>query len=144
MITHFFDLEEIVCPDVFNKYGQTAWQFFDPRLFAVMEAIRVKLDKPIYVNDWGIGGASRESGLRCIQCNIVKKALKDKVLYMSAHMEGQALDFSVEGMTAVSVRAWIVKNIDILPYSIRLESDVNWVHLDVRKVDERKIVFFKG
>jgi hypothetical protein len=59
-------------------------------------------------------------------------------------MEGQAVDFDVEGMRAAKVRLWLVENEKILPYSIRLENNVEWTHLDVRQVDGRKIVFFNS
>jgi hypothetical protein len=48
------------------------------------------------------------------------------------------------GMRAAEVRLWLVENEKKLPYSIRLENNVEWIHLDVRQVDGRKIVFFNG
>jgi hypothetical protein len=138
-----FSLEELACPHIYDKYGELAWGFFDPRLLIILDVIRDALNKPIYINDWQIHGSSSQSGFRCIQCGIVKKAIADKVLYVSAHMEGQAVDCHVQGMTAEEVRQWLVQNESILPYPIRLESDVNWVHCDVRGGDN-KITFFKG
>jgi hypothetical protein len=101
-------------------------------LFAVILWLRERLNKPIYVNDWGIGGGNKQSGFRCIQCEIVVKAIKDKTLYVSAHMTGQGLDFDVQGLMAQEVRDYIVKNKNLLPYPVRLEDAVSWVHLDVR------------
>jgi hypothetical protein len=90
----YFDLEELVCPHVFNKYGAQAWSFLDPRLLQTLDVIREALDKPIHINTWHSGGVSTQSGFRCIQCDIVKKAIKDNILYVSAHMEGQAVDWN--------------------------------------------------
>jgi hypothetical protein len=143
MEVKYFVLSELVCPQVFKKYGDTAWQFLDPRLLITLDKIRETLNKPIYINNWDIKGAYDERGLRCIQCDIVKSAIAKNQLYLSAHMEGQAADFDVLGMTANEVRQWIKSNEEILPYPIRLETDINWVHLDVRDAGV-KIFEFKG
>jgi hypothetical protein len=130
---HFF-LEELVCPDVYKKWGYIAWSFFDDRLLTTIETIRNKLGKPIYVNNWDSGGDFDERGLRCNFCNLVKTKTAAGILYLSPHIRGCAVDFDVEGMTAEEVRQWLVKNKIILPYAIRLENNVNWVHLDVAPV----------
>ena len=81
---------------------------------------------------------------------------------MSAHNQGEAVDFSVKGMTANEVRLWIVENQILLPYPVRLEvgfdpkgkneaqirqaigkDTMNWVHLDLRG-EGQKITYFKG
>jgi len=139
----YFDLEELVCPHVFNKYGAMAWQFLDPRLLKTLDIIRTRIGKPMFINSWKEGGKFDERGFRCIQCDIVKKAIAEDKLYVSAHMLGQAVDFDVLGLISEEVRQWIVKNQGILPYAIRLESAVSWVHLDVRESNEKKVTFFK-
>ena len=64
---------------------------------------------------------------------------------MSAHSQGTAVDFDVKGMTALDVRNWIKVNQVLLPYPIRLEQDVAWVHLDMRNDGKKgKVVYFKG
>jgi hypothetical protein len=139
----YFDLQELVCPDVFHKYGQVSWTWFDAKLFAVILSIRQRLNKPIYVNNWQINGNQSQSGFRCIQCEIVKQAIAENRLYVSAHMTGQALDFSVEGLIAQEVRDYIIKNKNIWPYPIRLEDKVSWVHLDARNDgSENKVILF--
>lgn len=142
-MTDYFDLQELVCPEVFHKYGQVAWTFFDAKLFAVILSLRQRLNKPIYVNNWQINGSHTQSGFRCIQCEIVKQAIAENRLYVSAHMTGQALDFSVEGLIAQEVRDYIIKNKNIWPYPIRLEDKVSWVHLDTRNDgSENKVILF--
>jgi hypothetical protein len=139
----YFDLNELVCEDVFHTFGEQAWSFLDPRLLRTIDNIRQRIGKPIFINSWDSGGDQRESGLRCIKCLIVQQKITAGQLYMSAHMEGQAVDFSVQGLLAEEVRQWIVKNQTILPYPIRLENGVNWVHLDVRDNSiGNKITFF--
>lgn len=63
-------------------------------------------------------------------------------LYVSPHMLAAGFDFDVEGMTAKEVRDWLDSNKNELPYPIRLEQDVNWVHLDVLTNSENKIIYF--
>jgi hypothetical protein len=63
-------------------------------------------------------------------------------LYLSAHIFGKAVDFDVEGMSAVDVRKWIIENAEKFPCKIRLERNlngkpINWVHLDTMS-DESK------
>jgi len=141
-ITIFFDLEELVCKHVLNKYGQTAWSFFDERLLETMYWVRVKLNKPMYGNNYQIGGVHDERGLRCNICDLVKEKSLHNIVYQSAHVRAQAFDFDVQGMVAEEVRQWLVKNAGRLPYPIRLESGVSWVHLDVANNTNQKVVLF--
>jgi hypothetical protein len=126
-----FDLKELVCPDIYAKFGQIAWQFFDDKMLMTLDLIRDQLG-PIYVNNWDINGEFDERGFRCIQCSLVKKAIKDKRLYVSPHMTGQGVDFDVKGMTAAQVRIWILSNEIKIGFPIRLEKNTAWVHLDTR------------
>lgn len=137
----YFTIEELVCKDVFTKFGKTAWQFFDPRLLITMDWLRQKLNKPIYVNSWDSGGTFDERGLRCIQCPLVKEAIVNKTLYVSPHMLGQGIDFDVQGMEAEEVRQWLKSNAQSLPFSIRLEDGVHWVHLDIRETNQKVYIF---
>lgn len=139
----YFDLQELVCKHVYEKFGESAWTFFDERLLDTLYVIRTKLNKPIYVNNWQIGGNLSQRGLRCNCCILVKEKTALEKVYMSTHMQGNGIDFDVKGMTAQKVREWIVKNQILLPYSVRLEADVNWVHLDLRTDGKQgKVTFF--
>ena len=136
-----FDLKELVCPDIYNKFGDVAWQFFDDKMLMTLDLLRDQLG-PIYVNNWDSGGQFDERGFRCIQCSLVKKAIKEKRLYVSPHMTGQGVDFDVEGMTASQTRIWILSNQIKLGFPIRLEKNVTWVHLDTRQGDQGKVTLF--
>ena len=141
LIADNFVIEELVCKDVYDKFKDKAWQLFDPRLIITLDWLRERLNKPIYVNNWDSGGKFDERGLRCIQCPLVKKAIAENRLYMSAHMLGQAVDMDIEGLVAEEVRQWLVKNKNTLPYPIRLEADVSWVHLDVQDTGQKVYLF---
>jgi len=141
-IPKHFSIDELACPHIYDKFGAVAWQFFDQRILITLDILRDKFNKPIYINDWQVHGRFDERGFRCIQCSLVKKAIKEKRLYVSPHMTGQAADFDVRGLSAEEVRQWIIKNQNLLPYPIRLENGVSWVHLDTRDADKGKVYLF--
>lgn len=141
LIAEHFDIKELVCKDVFDKFGERAWAFFDPRLIVTLDWIRTKLNKPVFVNNWDSGGKYDERGLRCIFCSLVENAILKNRLYMSPHMLGQAADFDVQGMTAEETRQWLIKNQGLLPHPIRLERGTSWVHLDVQDAGQKVYLF---
>ena len=143
-IKTYFDIRELVCPHIYDKFREYAWQFFDPRLLDTLLVIREAINLPIYVNNYDSGGSFDERGIRCNCCAIPKEKTRLEKLYMSAHCQGMAVDFDVKGMTAQEVRDWLKANQILLPYPIRCELDVNWVHIDVRSDGYRQITWFKG
>ena len=142
-LPRYFTLDELVCEDVYNSYGKIAWQFFDFRLLIMLDTIRDRIGKPIYINDWQIHGHYSQRGLRCQRCDIVKAKPKADEMYMSAHCLGKAADFNVQGLLAEEVRLWIVAKANWWPYHIRLEKGVNWIHLDVFDGSEQKVYLFE-
>lgn len=162
LIKEYFDLEELICPHVSASFGERAWPFLDNRLLETIYIIRKGIDAPMYVNNWSYGGNFSQRGLRCNICDLVKAKTEADKVYMTAHGQGEAVDFHVKGMTANEVRLWIIKNQVLLPYPIRLEvgfnprglteaqirqkiatDTMNWVHLDLRG-EGQKITYFKG
>jgi len=141
IIPVYFDLKELVCKEVFSKFGVIAWQFFDPRLMQTIEWIRERMGRPIFVNNWDSGGDKDERGFRCIQCSLLKDAIAQNRLYVSPHSLGQAIDCDIEGMVAEEVRQWLIKNKGQLPHPIRLENNVSWVHIDVQDTGQKVYLF---
>ena len=139
----YFELDELVCPHVFNKYHLVAWQFFDPRLLITIERLRQLINKPVFVNNWKDGGQFSQRGFRCIQCDLVKSAITEERLYVSPHMIGKGIDCDIEGLVAEEVRQWIFKKQGLFPYPLRLESNVSWVHLDVMDTGNKVYLFNK-
>lgn len=45
-------------------------------------------------------------------------------------MLGRAGDFTIQGMTAQEARSLIRNNSHLLPYPIRMEGGVSWLHFD--------------
>lgn len=133
----YFTLKELVCPHVAKKYGDFAWNFLRTELLETLLVIRRDiLQAPMTVN----AGKFDERGLRCNRCDIVKSKTNP---YLSAHVLGAGIDFDAKGYTADKARSIIVQHADLLPYGIRLEAGVNWVHVDVYNDTETKVKTFK-
>lgn len=145
-VQKYFGIKELVCPHVYDKHREYAWNFFDPRLLDTLLVIREKINLPIVVNNWAQGGNLTQRGLRCNICPLVKEKTSLEKLYMSAHNQGMAIDFNVNGMSVEEVHQWLKKNQIWLPHPIRLEDidGVNRVHIDVRSEGFRTITMFKG
>ena len=70
---------------------------------------------------------------------------KDEV-YLSSHVLGKAGDFTVQGMTAQEARSRIRNSANLLPYPLRMEAGVSWLHFDVlpQYGINAKVYEFKG
>ena len=146
-IQDFFSIKELVCPHVYDKFGLYAWNFFDPRLLETLLVVREKIGKPIVVNNWAKGGQHTQRGLRCNLDPIPKENTRLEKLYMSAHLQGMAVDFNIVGMSVAETHEWLKKNQIFLPYAVRIESIESaptWIHLDCRSDGMHAITYFKA
>ena len=142
-ITDYFCIEELVDKTVFDKYGQSAWKFIDETIIETLIIIREGIGFPMTINNWKWGGSFSQRGLRTNMSSLVKNKTS---LYLSAHIFGKAVDFDVQGMTAVEVREWIVANADLFPHKVRLERNmngkpINWVHCDCLSDDSKPKIY---
>lgn len=145
-VKKYFKLEELVSEAVYKKYGETAWFIFQTELLVSILLIRVGIGMPITVNNWHSGGRFDERGYRENLSDIVTAKTNKGQIYISGHVLGTAIDFTVKGMTATEVREWIVDNQDMFPCKIRLERCVNgkeisWVHLDTKHYDNNPKIY---
>ena len=128
-IKPFFSIDELVCDHVLAKWGEQSWQFLDTAFLETLLVIRRDIiARPMWCNS----KFRHQRGLRCNLCDLVKTK---KVPYLSAHTLGKAGDFDISGMTAEQARQKIKANAYLLPYPIRIEKDVTWLHFDVRPMD---------
>lgn len=123
-LRQFFQVRELVCDHTFSQWGERSWQFLDTEYLHNLLVIRRDiLQMPMVCNyEW-----MTQRGLRCNRCQLVKE--KSKV-YLSAHVLGRAGDFSVQGMTAQEARSRIRNMAGLLPYPLRMEGGVSWLHID--------------
>lgn len=124
-IGRFFTIEELVCDHTLAKWGEKSWQFLDTSFLHNLLVIRRDiLQLPMICNHEG----AHQRGLRCNRCELVK----DKpFVYLSSHVLGKAGDFTVQGITAQEARSRIRNNAHLLPYPLRMEGGVSWLHIDV-------------
>ena len=145
-IKHYFKIEELVCPHVYNRFGEAAWDFLDRDLLDVLLFIREHLNRPIYINNYKWGGDKSQRGLRCNCDPLVKEKTSLEKPYLSAHIFGKGVDFHVQGMSAEEVRKWIADYQVYLPCKCRIEESVGWCHIDTLSygMSANKITYFKG
>lgn len=145
LVKQYFGIKELVCPHVYEKFGESAWQFLDARLLHTLYVIREIVGRPVIVNNWAKGGSYSQRGLRCNVCPLVKEKTSLEKVYLSAHVQGIAVDFHVPGMTTAEVRRLIIDNQRLLPYPIRIERDTDgWIHIDLRNDNLQMITYFNG
>lgn len=120
----FFQVRELVCSHVFSKWGERSWQFLSTDYLHNLLVIRRDiLQMPMVCNHDG----AEQRGLRCNMCRMVKEK---KAAYLSSHILGRAGDFSVQGLTAQEARSRIRAMQNLLPYPLRMEGGVSWLHID--------------
>ena len=123
-LKQYFNVKELVCPHTYQMYGENAWQFLSTCYLETLLVIREQiLAAPMYCNTSNLN----QRGLRCNLCPIVSNK---QSLYLSAHILGKAGDFTVRGLTAEEARNKIIQNAHLLPYPIRMEKNVTWLHID--------------
>ena len=135
-----FKISELVCADVYNRFGEGAWRFLDDRILQVLYILRFEIfDAPITINN---GKNYTQRGLRCNRCQLVRSK---STPYLSAHVLGKAFDMDVKGYTADEARQKIKANLAKFPFPIRMESGVSWLHIDVIDMGSgAKLTMFKG
>ncbi len=128
----YFKIQELVCKHTYDKFGEKSWQFFDKEFLETLLVLRKDIFKaPMTINSWKWGGQFTQRGFRCNICQLTKdKTLANKI-YLTAHANGAAADSDVKGLTAEQARQKIKDNQDKLPYKIRVEKGVSWLHTDI-------------
>ena len=143
-LKEYFIIEELVCPHAL-KFGDNAWQFIDTEILHTLLILRRDILKvPLVCNDYKWKGKNSQRGLRCNVCQLVKDKSAKGISYLSAHVNGAAFDLVSKYMTAETMRKLIKEHKDLLPYNIRIEADVSWLHIDCYDDGSgRKVVEFR-
>ena len=137
MIKKYFDKQELLSKHVYNSGG--GYELLHHDLQNLVVWIRETLNRPMFANNWAIGGQSSQRGYRTNDDPVCKA---QKFVPGSAHFMGKALDFDVKGMTAEQVRKWLFDNQEEAPVRFRVEKGVNWVHVDVMPHKASDKVYF--
>ena len=126
-LSKYFNVVELVCDHTYKKWRERSWQFLaTDYLHNLLVVRRDILGVPMTCNS----GSAHQRGLRCNCCKMVADKTMSGIPYLSAHVLGKAGDFTVKGMTAEQARQKIIAEQDKLPYPLRLEADVSWLHMD--------------
>jgi hypothetical protein len=134
----YFRIDELVCEHTLERFGVGAWKFLNAQALETLLVLRTKILKvPFIINT----KAAHQRGLRCNLCPLVKDK---KTQYLSGHVLGCAFDVLSKEMTAAQMRTLIVQNKDLLPYPIRMEAGVTWLHFDLLTDSDDKITFFEA
>lgn len=127
-----FDLEELVPPETYQKYGSSSIWFIDKKIIEVLEIMRKDLG-PIYVNTWSLpnpkllGQIFNYSGYRPPECKEGASA--------SQHRFGRAADIKSLSHSSDEIRGYIKGKFKVLNASglTTIEKDTQgWVHFDCR------------
>lgn len=131
----FFKLYELLPPSVYKNENE-GWELLDERLLRTIDTIREIMGVPLVANTWKQGGTFSQRGFR--EQNSKTGALR------SQHKLGRALDMVSNKLSAEEMREIIKKNAARLPYNIRIENGVSWLHVDVKEGNSQKIYFFNA
>ena len=123
-------LDEYIPKDIYLKYVNKPWiliGLIDERVVRADQMLRDHFGI-VTINSWWDGGVRNWSGLR--NTNSPEFAPE------SQHTFGRASDKIFASVTAEEVRTYIKSNFITLGITC-IEANVNWVHSDVRNVQDR-------
>lgn len=122
-----FELQEYVPGSLYNKMGDSCIWFLDQRLISLVQFIRDDIGKPIYINNWQIGGVMNDCGFRLPDSRTGTA--------LSQHKFGRAADLHIDGVNYDDLRKYIqeewrkYKNAGLTT----IEADTStWLHVDIR------------
>lgn len=131
-----FTIEEFVPPIMFDRFGQEAWRYVDPRLVENFNSLRSQIEQSIVINNWHAGGERSASGIRL-------PGMSHYSMW-SAHSFGMAGD-GISSMPAEEIRQGIISGAILLPHPVRLEAGVSWLHMDVMNIDpDNRVITFSA
>lgn len=137
-LKQYFNIKELVCPHVYEKFGERAWIFLDTMALRLLLVLRRDILKiPLVCNT----STSHQRGLRCNRCKLVQSKTTP---YLSAHVTGKGFDLT-SSLSAEEMRLKIAEKVDLLPCKVRIEQDVTWLHIDTYdELQPYKIKYFKA
>lgn len=136
----YFQLKELISPDVYNKYKDFAWYFFDVDTLIDLDTIREKHGMPIYINNWFNGGNLRNCGFR-------SNLYENSKLYCSPHLFGRAFDLHSANNRKLYADVVELHKAGKLKAIKRIESPkttkYGWIHIDSLNTNTKELVIFE-
>lgn len=121
-----FDIRELVSPAIYEARGERAWELLDCDALVMLQQLRDTFG-PCTVNNWHLGGAFKESGLR--------EAGTSTGAAYSQHKFGRAFDCKFRDCSPQMVAEYIVKHPGAFPLLTTIEDTAftpTWFHFDTR------------
>ena len=130
----FFQIRELVPPDIFDKRGDRAWELLDERLLFTLDGLRGRYGR-MTVNNWHWGGDRMWSGIRTPGSPFYNESSQHSL------SRGRAADIIFSEISAEDVRADILAHQNEPPFDLimAMETGVPWLHIDVRNCDRIKL-----
>lgn len=137
----YFGIKELVSKQVYKKFGETAWMFFDPNVKEDLDTIREANGAGIIINNWATGGTLSQCGFRC---NLDPLVISKTGLYCSSHMMGKGFDLHDSlgrNSRLHNIVTELIKQKKVKAFRRveALNSTPGWVHVD--SFDSDQIVF---
>ena len=141
----YFNIKELVSKQVYQKYGEACWMFFDEALLRDIDTIREFHGAAITINNWATGGSFSQCGLRCNKDPIV---VGKTGIYCSAHCFAKAFDLHSKDIRKLYKDVEILYNQGKLKTIKRVESITStkyaWCHVDSFQTNSNKLEYFMG
>jgi hypothetical protein len=136
----YFTTDELVSEVDYLTYQNKddIWNLFTIEILATLLFLRKSINKPFTINDWSYSKNKKKYNWRGYRSDKCTEGAKQ-----SQHRFGNAFDIIIKGMTADEARKCIVSIKDELPYPIRMESGVSWLHIDGANKSKNKVYIFK-
>lgn len=124
----YFVLQEYVPPAIYQKWGETAWEFIDERLLMMDDLLREKFG-PMVINTWHSPALVQKYGLR----EWSGLRTPDSPFYSPTSQHcGRASDKLLVRGSVDAAREYIISNPYEFPLIGGIELKVPWLHTDVR------------
>lgn len=135
-IPQHFKTAELIPPTDYQKWGEGGMMMINPLLAISLDQLR-KRHGPMIINSTGRN--RQQSGLRTIdfyrrEYPGISRAQQDAkfLASRSAHIRGDAADCIPLQTTVAAIHQDIKDNPDLYPFIHFVETDVSWLHIDVR------------
>lgn len=130
MVSQYFDLREFIDPVTYKARGDESIGLINKKLISIADFIRIKLGKPITINNWHTGGQYKESGLRNPNSKTGAK--------FSQHKLGFAIDCKASGFGGNEWYTFVKENAkELYNLGVRRIEDKNiaitWLHIDCKE-----------
>lgn len=136
MTSKYFQLRELVPPQIYQQFGNRSWWFLDHEAVMMVNAIRELLNIPLIVNNHHYN----LSGYRVPDTPTGS--------YLSQHKRGAAFDIKSASMTAAGIYQFIFDNEqELMDIGLTTVEDIastpTWVHVDCRWTGLSNILIVK-